>query len=371
MKSAKQAVADLLAYADVTIGGTRPWDITVHDDRFYKRVLAGGSLALGESYMDGWWDAPKLDQFFTKILAAELDYMVTSRHDILLAGVLARFTNRQRRSRAFQIAETHYDVGNDLYEAMLDKSMTYTCGYWKDAKTLEAAQTAKLELICRKLGLKKGQTVLDIGCGWGSFAVYAARKYKARVVGITISKEQLALAKERCAGLPIEIRMQDYRDVQGQFDHIVSLGMFEHVGPKNYRAYFEAARRCLKDGGLFLLHTIGGITSVKAIEPWIDKYIFPNSVLPSIAQIGTAIERLFVMEDWHSFGADYDTTLMAWHRNVEKRWPALKARYNERFHRMWTYYLLACAGTFRSRKNQLWQIVLSKDGIPGGYASVR
>ncbi|EKD33554.1 MAG: hypothetical protein ACD_76C00004G0005 [uncultured bacterium] len=254
---------------------------------------------------------------------------------------------------------------------MLDNSMTYTCGYWKDASTLDDAQEAKLDLVCKKIGLKHGDSVLDIGCGWGSFAKFAAEKYKAKVLGVTVSKEQIKLGQGLCRGLPVELRLQDYRKISGSFDHIVSLGMFEHVGYKNYRIFFEVVRRCLKDNGLFLLHTIGGNRSVHSTDPWIGKYIFPNSMLPSASQIASATEGLFVMEDWHNFGSDYDKTLMAWHSNFEKNWGSLMAHYDERFHRMWQYYLLSCAGSFRARQNQLWQIVYSKNGIINGYNSVR
>lgn len=249
--------------------------------------------------------------------------------------------------------------------------MVYTCGYWKNAKDLDEAQEAKLDLVCRKIGLASGQRVLDIGCGWGSFAKFAAENYGAQVVGITVSKEQVRLAQERCAGWPVEIRLQDYRAMRETFDRVISLGMFEHVGYKNYRTYFEVARRCLKEDGLFLLHTIGGNVSAKSTDPWIDKYIFPNSMIPSAAQIAKAAEGLFVMEDWHNFGADYDKTLLAWYQNVESHWLELSTRYDERFHRMWRYYLLSCAGSFRVRVNQLWQIVYSKQGVQGGYTAIR
>jgi len=283
----------------------------------------------------------------------------------------AKMVNLQTPSRAFKVGEQHYDVGNDLYAAMLDKRLVYTCGYWKAAQTLDEAQEAKLDLVCRKLGLKAGQRVLDIGCGWGSFAKFAAEKYGVHVVGVTISKEQIALGQKLCEGLPVELRFQDYRDVNEQFDHIVSLGMFEHVGIKNYRTYMEVAARCLKDDGLLLLHTIGNNTSNTAGDAWISKYIFPNSILPSAAQITKAYEDIFVMEDWHNFGAYYDLTLMAWFQNIDRAWPQLKDKYNDRFYRMWKYYLLSCAGSFRARRIQLWQIVLSKKGVPGGYQPIR
>jgi cyclopropane-fatty-acyl-phospholipid synthase len=225
--------------------------------------------------------------------------------------------------------------------------------------------------VCRKLGLKPGQKVLDIGCGWGSFAKFAAERYGVEVVGLTISKEQAALAREVVAGLPVEIRLQDYRHVEGKFDAVVSIGMFEHVGHRNYRTYMEAAHRLLKDDGLFLLHTIGGNFSDIDIDPWFDKYIFPNGILPEVKHIGTSTDKLFIIEDWHNFGTDYNKTLMAWWRNFEAAWPELKDKYSTRFYRMWKYYIHSIAGGFRARDTQLWQIVLSKEGVPGGYQSVR
>ena len=366
----RQKAQEILDLADVKINGDRPWDIQVTNEDFYARVLRGGSLALGESYVDGWWEATSLDQFFNKILLANLNKKVANLST--LGYVLAaKIFNKQNISRAFEVGEKHYDLGNDLYRAMLDSRVVYTCGYWKKANNLDEAQEAKLDLVCRKIGLKPGQRVLDIGCGWGSFAKFAAEKYGASVVGITVSKEQLDLANECCKALPVEIRLQDYREINEKFDHIVSLGMFEHVGYKNYRTYMEVADRCLKNGGMFLLHTIGGNISAHATEPWIEKYIFPNSMLPSVAQISKAAEGLFVMEDWHNFGEDYDKTLMAWFANFDTHWPELKSKYGERFYRMWKYYLLSCAGSFRSRRNQLWQIVFSKDGVKGGYNSIR
>lgn len=364
-------IEGLLKKADVTIGGDRPQDIAVHDDRLYGRIIRYGTLGLGEAYMDGWWEANNIDTFIASIIGARLEKEVKVNIASALAVAKAFFLNLQSSARAFTVGEVHYDLGNDLYEAMLDTRMVYTCGYWKDATTLDQAQEAKLDLVCRKIGLKKGDRILDIGCGWGSFAKFAAEKYGASVVGITISKEQAALARERCKGLPVEIRVQDYREVHEKFDHIISLGMFEHVGVKNYDSYFEMANRCLKDDGIFLLHTIGYKLSQLTSDPWIQKYIFPGGQLPSVAQIGKAIEGLFVMEDWHNFGPDYDKTLMEWFKNFDAAWPTLKTTYGERFYRMWKYYLLTCAGSFRAREIQLWQIVLTKNGIPGGYTSVR
>lgn len=365
--NAKQTVKEYLALADIRINGSRPWDIQVRNPKFYTRVLAGGSIALGESYMDGWWDCKALDQFFYRILKSKLDEKVKDWKQIF--NVLkAKILNLQSRARAYEVGKRHYDIGNDLYKYMLDKRMVYSCGYWKNAKTLDKAQEAKLDLICKKLKLKKGMKILDIGCGWGSLAKWAAEKYKVKVVGVTVSKEQAKLARKICKGLPVEIRLQDYRKLNEKFDRIVSVGMFEHVGYKNYRTYMKTVNRCLKPNGLFLLHTIGRNTSSTTVDPWISKYIFPNSMLPSAEQITKASEGIFVLEDWHSFGPDYDKTLMAWHNNFVKNWNKLD--YDQRFYRMWKYYLLACAGSFKARSTQLWQVVFSKNEVKG-YKSMR
>jgi cyclopropane-fatty-acyl-phospholipid synthase len=364
---------ELAASADVTLNGHRPWDIRVHDAAFYDRVLREGSLGLGESYMDQQWDAPALDETFTRLLGSGIEDRLYGaaglglRLRVAAAVARARVLNLQSRQRAFQVGEQHYDVGNDLYQAMLDPTMSYSCGYWAEANDLASAQRAKLDLICRKLELQPGERVLDIGCGWGGLAEHAARHYGVQVVGLTISREQAGLARERCAGLPVEIRLQDYREMSGRFDKIVSVGMFEHVGRKNDTAFFDTAARLLNDDGLFLLHTIGTSAANPVNDPWIDRYIFPNGELPNAERLAQALRPRFVLEDWHAFGPDYDRTLMAWWANVERAWPELAAAgYDERFRRMWKYYLHCSAAFFRSRTGHLWQLVLSQ---PGGRRS--
>lgn len=368
---AAAGLQELLSEADVRVNGDRSWDPQVHDSRLYRRVLSGGSLAVGQAYMDGWWDCEALDQFFYRILRARLDEKLSWSWQFLWNLLKAFILNRQSESRAYEVGEEHYDRGNDLFRHMLDDRMVYSCGYWRRADTLDEAQEAKLDLICQKLGLEPGMRVLDIGCGWGSFAKYAAEEYGVKVVGVTISEEQASLARERCADLPVEIRLQDYRKIDETFDRIVSIGMFEHVGHKNHRTYMEAVRRCLRRDGLTMLHTIGNFSSGRVTDPWIDTYIFPNGLIPSATQITQAAEDLFVIEDWHNFGPDYDQTLMAWARNFEASWDVLSDRYSDRFYRMWRYYLHQCAGAFRARRNQLWQIVLSPEGVDGRYVSVR
>lgn len=356
----------LLDHADVCVNGSRPWDIRINNQRFYRKVFTKGSLGFGEAYMDGWWDAESLDQLIYRIIKARLDEKILS-IVVLMTAVKARLLNCQSIRRAFQVGEHHYDVGNDLYQAMLDPYMIYSCGYWKKAATLAEAQKDKLELTCRKLHLRPGMRVLDIGCGWGGTARYMAENHGVEVVGVTISAAQAELARDFCRGLPVDIRLQDYRELDGTFDRAVSIGMFEHVGYKNYRTYFRKIAELLDDEGLFLLHTIGGNTPTSSTDPWFDKYIFPNGMIPSARQICNGFEGCFVLEDWHNFGLDYDKTLLAWHDNFNSAWPRLKMTYDERFHRMWTYYLLSSAGSFRARDNQLWQLVLSKQGLPEGY----
>lgn len=361
-----------LTKAGVVIDGTRPFDIRVNRTRFYFRLLKG-SVGLGTSYEDGDWDCEKLDEFFFAFLRSPLKSSPIRKLGQLKLTISNALFNRQTLKRAGVVGKEHYDLGNDLYAAMLDKRMIYTCGFWRDAKNLDEAQEHKLRLICEKLKLKKGERVLDIGCGWGGFAKFAAENYGVSVVGVTISKEQAVLAEEACKGLPVEIRLMDYREMPeklGKFDKIVSIGMFEHVGPKNYRAYMKAAEGCLKDDGLFLLHTIGRSNQISAADPWIDKYIFANGMLPNMQEIIHSSRLLFVIEDWHNFGTDYDKTLMAWHANFEKAWPELRMTYGENFRRRFRYYLLSCAAAFRARDIHLWQIVLTKKML-GGYDSVR
>jgi len=365
MNISKKVLTEFAQKADIQFNGERPWDVQVHDERFYGRVFKGGSLALGESYMDGWWDVEDLDQFAEKITQSNIHAGLIKTPFVHKA--LSALTNLQSKTRAFEVGEKHYDIGNDLYKEMLDKRMVYTCALWEGVDNLDDAQEQKLDLICKKIGLKRGDHVLDIGCGFGGFAKHAAEKYGAKVTGITVSKEQKKIVEEVTKGLPVEVILSDYRDFKGRFDHVVSIEMFEAVGVKNFRVFMEKAHSFLKDDGLFLLQTIGSNTSHVAGDAWIDRYIFPNGILPSLKQVGESIEHLFITEDVYNFGADYDPTLMAWFKNFDSSWDKLKGKYGERFYRMWKYYLLMCAGAFRSRNLQDWQFVFSKNGVPGGY----
>lgn len=362
----------LLALADIRINGDRPWDIQLYNSGLYKRILRDGSVGLGEAYMDGWWDCEQLDEMFSRLLSARLNERVRglARLKLIFSAVAFQLLNFQSIKRAFHVGEAHYDIGNDLYRRMLDPRMIYSCGYWAEADNLADAQTQKLDLICRKLKLEAGMKLLDIGCGWGGMAAYAAENYGVEVTGVTISREQQKLACETVQGLPVEIRLQDYRSLSGQYDRIVSVGMFEHVGVKNYRTFFTKAAQLLSDDGIFVLHTIGDEITTKAPEPFIHKYIFPNGKVPSRQEITDNSVGLLRLEDWHNFGPDYDRTLMAWAENIDSAWADLPD-YNERFRRMWRYYLRACAGYFRSRQGQLWQMVFTQLNELKEYRSVR
>lgn len=366
----KKQLNKKLAPAKISFNGPHKWDPQVNDPRLYQRIFTQGTLGLGEAYMEGWWDCQSLDQFFYRLLRNKINESV---HFPFVAWRkwMAMLMNLQTTKRSLIVGKHHYDVGNDLYRQMLDPLMTYSCGYWRNAQNLSEAQTAKLRLVFDKLHLKAGMRILDIGCGWGGAARFAAQHYGVEVVGVSISREQVNLATAEKGDLPVEFRFQDYRDLEGRFDRAYSIGMFEHVGHKNYRAYLEKISSLLVDDGLFVLHTIGKNTSSVGNDPWVDRYIFPNGVLPSIKQISEHCENLFVIEDLHNFGPDYDTTLMVWHRNFIQAWPQLKDQYSPVFKRMWEYYLLSFAGVFRARELQLWQWVLSPGGLPSAYIAPR
>ena len=370
MDFAKQKITRLFHDAGITVNGENDWDIQVHDEHFYNKVLMKWSLGFGESYMDGWWDTRSLDQLIYKMQISNIE----SKNKNLPGKIdeyKARLINQQTKLRAQKVAHIHYDLGNDLYSKMLGDTMQYTCAYWKQAQTLDEAQLNKLDLICRKLHLQKGEKVLELGCGWGGFAKFAAENYGVEVDAYNISKEQVEFARKRNKGLSVTIHLADYRDARGTYDKVAAIGLCEHVGYKNYATLMQVAHRCLKEHGLFLLHSIANNFSTTHCDPWFNKYIFPNGMLPSVKQLGEVMENLFVMEDWHNFGPDYDKTLVAWYRNFDHNWPLYQEKYGERFYRMWKYYLLSLAGSFRARRIQLWQIVMSKSGVPGGYESIR
>jgi cyclopropane-fatty-acyl-phospholipid synthase len=338
-------------------------------------LIKDGSIGLGESYMDSWWEVKDIEMFFSKLLKHNVHEALMK---ILSADTLFDLIKVKLSKTPvdpYNVARAHYDIGNDLYSVMLGKAMAYSCGYWQKGDDLDAAQEHKFELICKKLHLKAGMTVIDIGCGWGGLLVYMAKNYGVKAVGLTVSVEQKKLIEEKYADVDITVHLKDYQEFAeistDKFDRIVSVGMFEHVGLKNYKTFMEKCDQLLKDDGLFLLHTIGSNENDDTKEPWMDKYIFPDGKLPGPVQIIGATEDIFVLEDWHNFGINYNKTLCAWEKNFVANWPGeLETKYGERFYRMWRYYLLSCAGAFSSNHLGLWQLVLSK-GLPEVYEGVR
>jgi cyclopropane-fatty-acyl-phospholipid synthase len=369
--AAKKHVAALLRAAGIEINGSNPWDLQVQDERLYARVLAHGTLGAGEAYMDGWWDAAKLDEFFVRIHAGRIDRRLVTT-GMLAQVALSKLANQQGRWLSKRVARQHYDLSNELYSLMLGRTMQYTCAYYGPDgadQTLDEAQDRKLDLIARKLRLQPGMSVLELGGGFGGLARHLAIHHGCRVVSYNISREQVEFARAWCDGLPVDFRLQDYREAASDpqtYDRVVSIGLMEHVGPKNYRRFFELARARLAPGGLALVHTIGGNVSMVTTDPWISRYIFPGGVIPSEQQLTAAKEGLFVLEDWHNFGPDYDRTLLAWDENFRAAVPKLGKHpaMDERFYRLWRYYLNSCAGAFRARTLNLWQLVLSRGDVP-------
>ncbi len=364
--NAESVVREIFESADVGVEGKKPGDILVKNPAFYGRLLRDASIGLGESYMEEWWECEELDLFIEKLLRVDIKKKIQGSLRMKLLTLQALVTNMQSRERAKQVAEAHYDIGNDLYEVMLCSRMVYTCGYWKNAKNLEEAQEAKLDLICKKAGLKPGMRVLDLGCGFGGFAMHAGEKYGCEVLGVTISTEQQkwGAARAKKKGLDkVELRLQDYRTVGGRFDRVVSIGMMEHVGWRNHRNFMEVIHRCLQKDGVAVVHTIGSNESQKHGIPFFEKYIFPNAASPSMGQLGKATEELFVIEDVHNIGPDYRPTLLAWWKNFEAGYHTLdQKKYDRRFWLMWRFYLLAAAGAVAARESQLWHMVLTHIG---------
>ncbi len=367
---AKTFALSLLAQCDIPVNSAEPHSLRVHDERLWVRVISQRQLGLGEAYMEGWWESDRIDEMLTRIIVGGADAAVRPGPKLAAMATWSWLMNRQTQSKAKKNAQHHYDIGNDLYERMLDKRMVYSCAYWRTAHGLDEAQEHKLDLICRKLQLEPGMTLLDIGSGWGGLLNYAATNYGVTGLGISPAENQVSLARQRCKGLPVDFKQMDYRDLAGQFDRIVSVGMMEHVGPKNLRTFFEKCDKLLAPGGMMLHHTIGSLISKQHTDAFYDRYIFPGGVIPSLAQFNRAAEPNWVIEDVHNFGPDYDLTLLEWKKNISATWQEIPS-YNERFRRMWEYYLLSSAAGFRSRSLQLWQVVMRKRGRAKRYDAPR
>lgn len=370
MTSSKKLCAKVLEKAYIPVNSAIPLSIHVHNEKLWDRVIAQRTLGLAEAYIEGWWDCDRIDQLVERVQAHNAFSELRPNIRMGVAVLRAMLSNSQSKEKARSNVKKHYDIGDDLYTRMLGETMAYSCGYWAHSDNLTSAQYAKFDLICRKLRLEPGMRVLDIGCGWGGFLSYAASMYGIVGIGITTSDNQVKEAAQRTADASVSIINMDYRDLTGTYDRIVSVGMFEHVGHKNYKEFFFKCEALLEPDGEMLLHTIGVLRSKAYHDPFMTKYIFPGGQLPSFAQIAKAAEPDWVIEDVHNIGQDYDKTLMAWHSNINALWHEIPS-YSKEFQRMWNFYLLSCAGSFRSRNLQLWQIVMRKKGVADRYISAR
>jgi cyclopropane-fatty-acyl-phospholipid synthase len=356
----KKAVERILSTVDVRIGGSRPFDMQVHSDLFYKRVLLEGSVGLGESYMDGLWDCADLEELVFRFVESGIERRFRLLPGFVTMNALGHLVNRQPRSLGERTSR-HYNTDNDLFASFLGKYKNYSCAFYEEGDDLDTAQLKKMDLICDELCLRPGENVLDIGGGWGEIAKHMASR-GCRITSINIADEQMRAAREHCKGASVDVVKCDYRDVAGTFDKIAIIAMMSHVGHKNHRPLFETVHRHLAPDGLVFVDTVGSAVSLQNGNPWIDKYIFPGIVFPSIQQISRAVEGLFVIEAVRNFGASYVKTLRAWNANLRRAWPRLSHRHDERTRRMFEFFFLTVAGFFRARDFQNWYVVLSPEG---------
>jgi cyclopropane-fatty-acyl-phospholipid synthase len=367
IKSEKETVETFLNECEIQIDGANQGDIIVKDDRFYSMCINYGELGFGESYMYGYWDSKNLYETLYngiknchKVSYMNLNSIAFNRYFNNM------FYNNQTIDKASADVQAHYNKGNDLYERMLDKTnMQYTCGFFQDTNDLETAQIQKLNIIAQKLNLKPGEKLLDIGCGWGNLINFMTTNYGVKGIGITISSEQLKFCKEKYKdNKNAEFLLIDYRNIPDdmKFDKIVSVGMFEHVGKKNFEEYFDIVYKHLNDDGLALIHTMGQqskMINATAHSEWIDKYIFPGGEIPDWEDLSKIISKRFFIHDWHNFGKYYARTFEAWYNNINKRWNEIP-NYNEEFRRMWNFYLVSFIVNFDLCRLLLFQILISK-----------
>ena len=331
-------VERVFAASDIAIDGSKPWDIRVTDNRFFRAVVTQGSLGLGEAYMNGWWKCEDLEELAYRLMRSGIYKISLWMPIYLVANIHDAAINQQSKEKSLRVAERHYAMGNDIFLSFLGKYKNYSCGYFSDTDNLDQAQLQKLEKICRLLDLKPGDRVLDVGGGWGEFARYAATKYGCYVTSVNITDEQIKFAVEYCKGTSVDIRKCDYRDITGRYDKIAVIAMLTHVGPKNYRKFMEVADRCLEPGGMMLIESVGGHKSRKNCEAWINRYIFPGGVVPSLKQFDTAMAGRFSRKETDEFGGFYVHTLRAWNRNLMQAWPDHLRKYDERVRLMFEYF---------------------------------
>ena len=341
-------------------------EIIIKNDIFFNKLLDRGELGLAESYMDGDWESNDLGNllkklmFYQDILESKAKYQTINFLYLKIFSTYESFFNTNTLIKSPENIQKHYDVGNDLYNKMLGTTMQYTCAYFnKDDMTLDEAQESKMDLIAKKLDLKEGMDVIDIGCGFGSMANYLAKKYKVKVTGVTLSPEQKNFSDEYFGNENVSIEVKDYRLVRGKFDRVYSVGMFEHIGSKNYKEYFDKCYDLLKDDGIMFCHTMGiSRPNYHQNEYFASKYIFPEGELPDMLNLTEGYSEKWRLEDFQNIGISYSKTFDAWRENIGN-WETLEG-YDERFKRMWEYYLHLFAENFRCQNFLLFQNVFTK-----------
>ncbi len=354
----------------------RPVRLRLIDPSLPRRFCLNPDLALGEGYMDGGLEfedgdpRPFVEVAASNRMAGHAPALMRLRERV--AGPIQRYLRHNFPAASRRNVAHHYDLSGALYDLFLDEDRQYSCGYFPDpAMTLDAAQEAKKRHIARKLCLRPGDRVLDIGCGWGGMALTLARDYGARVVGITLSTEQHQIATRRAeeAGLSdrVEFRLQDYRKVRERFDRIVSVGMFEHVGHAEFRAYFDTVSRLLAPDGIALIHTIGNHRPPRPTSAWVRKYVFPGGYIPSLSEMVAEVEHSGLLTlDVEIWRLHYARTLRHWHDRFMAQIDRARDIYDERFCRMWRYYLIAAEAGFSHEALSVFQVQLGhrKDAAP-------
>ena len=363
--------------------GTAKFTVTIRSEGTIKKILGGGTQAFGEEYMDGnidiEGDLQTMVAFSEKWEEIAGKMPLWARIGARLKQLLPRTIGVDKKNIHY-----HYDIGDDFYSLWLDPTMTYSCAYFKEAgNDLETAQKNKYDHICRKLRLQEGQTLVDIGCGWGGMMFYAAENYGAKCTGYTLAENQFDSVKqkieEKSLGGKVEIYLADYRKAKGKYDKFVSIGMFEHVGKKNYPEFFKSVKKILNPKGIGVLQTIGGTTGGPN-DPWIEKYIFPGGFIPTLGMISDNMAKAkLVLQDVENLGLHYGMTLDAWVGNFENRIDAVRRavvnrlrdeKQAERFIRMWRLYLNASSTTFKNGGNRLYQVIFS-NGIDNNWPLTR
>lgn len=349
-----------------TISTNNNPDIIVNNNNFYTKLLKHGEIGLGESYVDKDWDSNNLEETLYNLIINQKkieNAIIKNSPNLIIKKLLDIPSDIFSTDNTKNDIKFHYDIGNKLYENMLGKSMLYSCAYfYKQGLSLDEAQYAKLDLIAKKLNLKEGMRVLDIGCGFGTAAIYLSKKFNVNILGISLSKEQINYFNSIYTGTQVQVIYKDYRELtrehNNSYDCIYSIGMFEHIGINNHIDYYNKCFKLLKTNGTMLIHTIVSNKRLYSHNSWITKYIFPGAELPHISDFTKKYTDNWLLQDLQCIGKSYSKTLLAWKKNINDS--SVFNNYDDKFKRTWNYYLLLCSAAFRAREITVFQLVYFK-----------